>query len=143
MLLPTQSWSNLAGNSPTLNFRSPPLGFVGTVCRPQAVDCGVVILLCSWWQLHLVLGPCSSQLQCLTSCRFLPTLLVRLLVSTPLSHALSLSLLILLTVCSSWCLVLIFWPPKGGRGCLMSPPCLESQGCHLIPLCYLLSCSSA
>ena len=25
----------------------------------------------------------------------------------------------------------------------MSPPCLESQGCHLIPLCYLLSCSSA
>ena len=34
-------------------------------------------------------------------------------------------------------------PPKGGRGCLMSPPCLESQGCHLIPRCYLLSCSSA
>ena len=34
-------------------------------------------------------------------------------------------------------------PLKGGRGCLMSPPCLESQGCHLIPLCYLLSCSSA
>ena len=34
-------------------------------------------------------------------------------------------------------------PPKGGWGCLMSPPCLESQGCHLIPLCYLLSCSSA
>ena len=33
--------------------------------------------------------------------------------------------------------------PKGGRGCLMSPPCLESRGCHLIPLCYLLSCSSA
>ena len=41
---------------------------------------------------------------------------------------------------------LILWfmdPPKGGRGCLMSPPCLESLGCHLIPLCYLLSCSSA
>ena len=35
------------------------------------------------------------------------------------------------------------FPPKGGQGCLMSPPCLESQGCHLIPLCYLLSCSSA
>ena len=34
-------------------------------------------------------------------------------------------------------------PSKGGRGCLMSPPCLESQDCHLIPLCYLLSCSSA
>ena len=30
--------------------------------------------------------------------------------------------------------------PKGGRGCLMSPSCLESQGCHLIPLSYLLSC---
>ena len=30
--------------------------------------------------------------------------------------------------------------PKGGRGCLMSSPCLESQGCHLIPLSYLLSC---
>ena len=35
------------------------------------------------------------------------------------------------------------WPPKEGQGCLMSPRCLESQGCHLIPLCYLLSCSSA
>ena len=32
---------------------------------------------------------------------------------------------------------------KGGQGCLMSPPCLESQGCHLIPLCCLLSRSSA
>ena len=32
--------------------------------------------------------------------------------------------------------------PKGGRGCLMYPPCLKSQGCHLIPLHYLLSCSS-
>ena len=30
--------------------------------------------------------------------------------------------------------------PKGGRGCLMSPSCLESRGCHLIPLSYLLSC---
>ena len=30
--------------------------------------------------------------------------------------------------------------PKGGRGCLMSRSCLESQGCHLIPLSYLLSC---
>ena len=34
-------------------------------------------------------------------------------------------------------------PSKGGRRCLMSSPCLESQGCHLIPLYYLLSCSSA
>ena len=33
--------------------------------------------------------------------------------------------------------------PKGGWGCLMSPPCLESQGCHLIPLYYLFSCFSA
>ena len=33
--------------------------------------------------------------------------------------------------------------PKGGRECLMSPPCLESQGCYLIPLNYLLSCFSA
>ena len=33
--------------------------------------------------------------------------------------------------------------PKGGRGCLMSTPCLESQGCHLIPFCYFLSFSSA
>ena len=30
--------------------------------------------------------------------------------------------------------------PKGGQGCLMSSSCLESQGCHLIPLSYLLSC---
>ena len=28
---------------------------------------------------------------------------------------------------------------KGGRGCLMFLSCLESQGCHLIPLSYLLS----
>ena len=34
-------------------------------------------------------------------------------------------------------------PPKGGRGFLMSPACLESEGRHLIPLYYLLSCSSA
>ena len=27
--------------------------------------------------------------------------------------------------------------------CFKRAPCLESQGCHLIPLCYLLSCSSA
>ena len=40
-------------------------------------------------------------------------------------------------------LCLLFAPPKGGRGCLMSPPCLESLGCHWIPLYYLLSCSSA
>ena len=26
---------------------------------------------------------------------------------------------------------------------LLLIPSLESQGCHLIPLCYLLSCSSA
>ena len=25
----------------------------------------------------------------------------------------------------------------------MSPPCLQAQGCHLIPLCYLFTCSSA
>ena len=53
-----------------------------------------------------------------------------------------------LGLCSSCCcrLFVLFClcPPKGGRGCLMSPPpCLESQGCHLIPLCYLLSCSSS
>ena len=35
------------------------------------------------------------------------------------------------------------WPPEGGQGCLISPPCLESQGCHLIPLYYLFSCFSA
>ena len=32
--------------------------------------------------------------------------------------------------------------PKGGRESLMSPSCLKSQGCHLIPLFYLLFCSS-
>ena len=31
--------------------------------------------------------------------------------------------------------------PKGGWGCLMSPSCLESQGCHLISHSYLLSSS--
>ena len=34
-------------------------------------------------------------------------------------------------------------PLKGCWVCLMSSPCLESQSCHLIPLYYLLSCSSA
>ena len=29
--------------------------------------------------------------------------------------------------------------PKGGRTLLMSPPCLGSQGCHLIPSFCLLS----
>ena len=47
------------------------------------------------------------------------------------------------SVYSHTCYAYCQGPPKGGRGCLMSPPCLESQGCHLIPLCYLLSCSSA
>ena len=51
------------------------------------------------------------------------------------------SLALICFVAQQHCSVVI--PPKGGRGCLMSPPCLESQGCHLIPLCYLLSCSSA
>ena len=32
--------------------------------------------------------------------------------------------------------------PKRGQGGLMSPPCLESQGCYLIPLYYFISCSS-
>ena len=33
--------------------------------------------------------------------------------------------------------------PKGGWRRLMSPPCVESQGCHLIPHYCLMSCSSA
>ena len=37
----------------------------------------------------------------------------------------------------------LIFPRKGGRGCPMSPPSLESQGCHSIPPYYLLSCSSA
>ena len=31
---------------------------------------------------------------------------------------------------------------KGKPGCRMFPSCLESQGCYLIPLSCLLSCSS-
>ena len=34
-------------------------------------------------------------------------------------------------------------PPKGDWGCLMSLSCVESQGCHWVPLSYLLSCFSA
>jgi len=34
----------------------------------------------------------------------------------------------------------LFLPRREARGCLMSPSCLESQGCHFIPLSYLLSC---
>ena len=32
---------------------------------------------------------------------------------------------------------------KGGQGCLMFPSCLESEGCLLIPLFYLLCCFSS
>ena len=42
-----------------------------------------------------------------------------------------------LSICFS-CLFLV--PLKGGQGCLNYPSCLESQGCHLIPLSYLLTC---
>ena len=51
-------------------------------------------------------------------------------------------ILVTVIVCLFVCLLLCvcFCPPKGGRGCLMSPSCLESQGCHLIPLSYLLAC---
>ena len=41
------------------------------------------------------------------------------------------------------CVLLLLFLLKGGQGCRMSFPCLESQGCHLIPLCYPLSCFSA
>ena len=47
------------------------------------------------------------------------------------------------TSCTSLCKSITRLPPKGGQGCLMSPPCLKSQGCHLIPLYYPLTCSSA
>ena len=33
--------------------------------------------------------------------------------------------------------------PRGGLGCLVSPSCLEPQGCHLISLFCLLSSSSS
>ena len=36
-----------------------------------------------------------------------------------------------------------FFGPKGGCALLRSTPCLESQGCHLIPSFYLLPCYSA
>ena len=35
------------------------------------------------------------------------------------------------------------WQPEGRLGMSDVSPLSESQGCHLIPLCYLLSCSSA
>ena len=43
----------------------------------------------------------------------------------------------------SWNLDFKIHPLKGGQGYLMSPSHLESQDYHLIPLFYLLSCSSA
>ena len=47
-------------------------------------------------------------------------------------------------VCVHYRESMIVLPPKGGRGFLMSPPCLESQGCPFDPtFLYLLSCSSA
>ena len=35
------------------------------------------------------------------------------------------------------------FPRREAEDVWMSPPCLEPQGCHLIPLYHLLSCSSA
>ena len=40
-------------------------------------------------------------------------------------------------------LTLMTASPKGGRGSLISSPCLESQHCDLFPLSYFLSCFSA
>ena len=40
-------------------------------------------------------------------------------------------------------LYLFISSPEGRLGMSDVSPRLESQGCHLIPLCYLLSCSSA
>ena len=37
------------------------------------------------------------------------------------------------------CIIIII-SSEGGQGCLMLTPCLESQGCHLIPLSCLLFC---
>ena len=34
----------------------------------------------------------------------------------------------------------VFLSQKGGRGCQMSSPCLESQGCHLTAFFCLVSC---
>ena len=41
--------------------------------------------------------------------------------------------------CAFYLLLSQSYPLKGSWGCLMSPPRLESQGCHLISLYYLLS----
>ena len=47
--------------------------------------------------------------------------------------------LFLFTLRLFWLMQVPVWePPKGGRGCLMFPSCLESQGYHLIPLSYLV-----
>ena len=64
------------------------------------------------------------------------SLLFIIILSAKLSKILS-----VLFVFGKWNCIL--FPPKGGQVRLMSPPCPESQGCHLISLCYLLSCSSA
>ena len=50
-----------------------------------------------------------------------------------------LTYLVVLVTCI-FVVIFFYSYPKGGRGCLMSTSCLESQGCHLIPLSYLLSC---
>ena len=38
------------------------------------------------------------------------------------------------------CLWISLFPPKGARGCFILPLCLESQGCHSIPLSYMCVC---
>ena len=41
-------------------------------------------------------------------------------------------------------MLVVWWTPGEARGFLMSPPCLESQGCQFDPtVLYILSCSSA
>ena len=55
--------------------------------------------------------------------------------STLLSTILFFCLILLLFLSSFFCVLvhspeLFPEPLKGGRGCLMSPPCLESQGCQ-------------
>ena len=112
--------------------------------------------------------PFRSAFYCLftTLCRpflFVPLFTVCLLLSVVLSfssHCLlfvyyflsSFSFRLLFTVCLllsvglffSFCPLLFVHGsrPEGMPGMSVGTPCLESQGCHLIPLSYLLSCFS-
>ena len=100
------------------------------------------MFLVPFWQLFCVAS--SSLTFCVVSSSLtfcfvlfphpLPSVLCCFLIPYLLFCAVSSSL--------TFCLLFFLHPPKGGRGCLMPIYCLQFEGCHLLSLSCLLSCSA-